>query len=59
MLHTHHHRSQAQSAIEDLYPDHIVPTLDKELVPSLGIALAGVLGAYVVVWLLTLPFARL
>jgi hypothetical protein len=59
MLHTHHHQSHEQSNIEDLYPDLFAPTLDKELVPSLGFVLAGVLGAYVVVWLLTLPFAQI
>jgi hypothetical protein len=59
MLNTHHGQSHGKCNIEDLCPDLYAPTLDNELVPSLGIAIAGVLEAYVLVWLLTMPFVPL
>ena len=44
-----HHR-------EELPTDLYAPTFDEELMPSLGIAIAGILAAYLLVWLLSLPF---
>jgi hypothetical protein len=48
-----------KNTFESLYPVLYAPTLDEELLPSLGLALSGVFGANVLVWLLTLLFAPL
>jgi hypothetical protein len=48
-----------ESKLEDPHSDLYGPTFDQELFPSLGMAIVGVAGAYVLVWLVTLPFARL
>ena len=59
MSHMQNDGVHVENKLKDLHPNLYASTLDQELLPSLGLAIAGVFGAYVLVWLLTLPFAFL